>query len=78
MKKSDACRKVMQNMYLILEGERAGSLCEDLRNHLRRCESCAEQYKVLEGLASLCRRFSTEEIPQEEKRRMKESLLKLL
>ncbi len=68
----------MQNMYLILEGGGTGSLCEELRNHLSRCESCSEQYTVLQDLASLCRRFSVEEIPREEKRRMKESLLKLL
>lgn len=68
----------MRNMYRILEGEKAGPLCEDLEKHMRGCASCSEQFKVLEDLASLCRQFRTIEIPQEEKHRMKENLLKLL
>lgn len=76
--KTDPCREVVQKMYLILEGERSESLCESLRAHLDQCEPCARQYKIMEDLVSLCERFPTEEIPEDQKERMKENLLKSL
>jgi hypothetical protein len=76
--KKESCRKVIQKMYLILEEESAGSLCETLQAHMAQCESCAEQYKTLGDLASLCQEFRTEEIPEDQKQKMKEDLLKHL
>ena len=76
--KKDPCATVVQKMYLILEGDKSESLCESLRVHLDRCEPCARQYKILEDLASLCERFPAEKIPEDEKERMKENLLKSL
>jgi hypothetical protein len=77
-KKKDPCARIVQKMYLIMEGGEPGSLCEDLRTHLEGCDSCAGQYRILEDLAALCRKFPDEEIPGDEKRRMKERLLELL
>lgn len=77
-RKRDPCSKVIQKMYLILEEERSESLCESLRNHLDGCEACAKQYKILEDLVSLCQRFPSEEIPEDQKQRMKEKLLAAL
>ena len=37
-----------------------------------------EQYRVLEDLASLCRRFSEEKIPEDQKQKIKEKLRKAL
>jgi hypothetical protein len=75
----DPCRKVIEKMYLVLEEEvRSGSLCDSLQRHMAQCESCASQYKTLEDLVSLCQEFPTEEIPEDQKRKMKEDLLKLL
>lgn len=76
--KTDPCRKVIQKMYLILEEERSGSLCESLQLHMDQCEACTSQYKILENLVSLCQEFRAEEIPEDQKRKMKEDLLKLL
>jgi len=77
-RRTDTCRKVVQKMYLILEGERSESFCDSLRVHLDGCEGCARQYKVLEDLVSLCGRFRSEEIPKDQKQKMKEELLKSL
>ena len=76
--KSDPCAKIVQKMYLALEGGESGSLCEDLRTHLEGCGPCSEQYRVLKDLASLCQRFSDEKIPEDQKQKMKEKLLKSL
>ena len=76
--KKDTCSKIVQKMYLILEGEESGSLCADIRIHLEGCASCAEQYRVLEDLVSLCRKFPDEEVPADQKRKIKEKLLKSL
>ena len=76
--KKDPCAKIVQKMYLVLEGGGSGSLCESLRTHLDRCEACAEQYRVLEEVVSLCQRFPDEEIPRDQKQKIKEKLLKSL
>ena len=77
-RKRDPCSEAIQKMYLFLEEERSESLCENLRTHLDGCEACAKQYKILEDLVSLCQRFPPEEIPEDQKQRMKEALLKAL
>jgi anti-sigma factor (TIGR02949 family) len=74
----DTCAKIVQKMYLILEDGESESLCEDLRIHLEGCASCAEQYRVLEDIVSLCQRFPDEEVPEDQKRKIKEKLLKSL
>jgi anti-sigma factor (TIGR02949 family) len=77
-RKRDPCSKVIQKMYLILEEEKSESLCETLQTHMDECEACAKQYKTLEDLVSLCKRFPREEIPEDQKQRMKQALLKAL
>jgi mycothiol system anti-sigma-R factor len=77
-RKRDPCSKVIQKMYLILEEEKSESLCESLQVHLDGCEACAEQYKILEDLVSLCQRFPPEEIPEDQKQKMKKKLLEAL
>lgn len=76
--KKDPCTKFVQKMYLMLEGGESGSWCEDLRIHLEGCASCAEQYRVLEDIVSLCKRFPDEEVPEDQKQKIKEKLLKSL
>ena len=76
--KKDPCTKIVQKMYLMLEGGESGSLCEDLRIHLEGCASCAEQYRVLQDTVSLCKRFPDEEVPEDQKQKIKEKLLKSL
>jgi hypothetical protein len=76
--KIDPCAKIIQKMYLMLEGGESGSLCESLRSHLEGCASCAGQYRVLQDLVSLCQRFPAEEVSEEEKQKIKEKLLKSL
>jgi hypothetical protein len=77
-KKKDPCAKIVQKMYLVLEGEESGSFCESLRDHLEGCASCAEQYRVLEDLVSLCQRFPDEKVSEEEKQKIKDKLLQSL
>ena len=76
--KKDPCTKFIQKMYLMLEGGESGSLCETLRIHLEGCASCAEQYRALEDIVSLCKRFPDEEVPEGQKQKIKENLLKSL
>ena len=76
--KKDPCSKIVQKMYLMLEGGESGSLCENLRIHLEGCASCAEQYRVLGDIVSLCKRFPDEEVPEDQKQKIKEKLLKSL
>ena len=76
--KKEPCTKIVRKMYLILEKGQSGNICENLRTHLAGCESCAEQYRVLEDLVRLCQRFPDEEVPEDQKQRMKEKLLKSL
>ena len=76
--KTDECRRVVKKMYLLLEGEGSEAVCNSLRVHLDQCKPCAERYKILEELASLCQAFAPESIPEDQKKRMKESLLKAL
>jgi Putative zinc-finger len=76
--KRDPCKEMLRNMYLILEGERPESLCERLRSHLDHCPFCAERARGLEDLVSLCERFPREEISEDEKRRIKQNLLRCL
>jgi|GEM_PF-3195043 len=72
------CTKFIQKMYVMLEGGESGSLCENLRSHLEGCASCAEQYRVLEDLVSLCQRFPDEEVPADQKQKVKKRRLKSL
>jgi len=76
--KKDPCAKIVQKMYVMLEGGESGSLCEDLRSHLDGCACCKEQYRVLEDLVSLCQRFPDEEVSEDQKQKIKEKLLKSL
>ena len=76
--KKDPCTKIVQKMYLMLEGGESGSLCATLRIHLEGCTSCAEQYGVLEDIVSLCKRFPDEEVSEDQKQKIKEKLLKSL
>ncbi len=76
--KKTPCTKIVEKMYLMLEGEKSGSLCKSLRAHLDGCEACAEQYRVLQDLVSLCQSFPDEEVSEDQKKRMKEELLKAL
>jgi anti-sigma factor (TIGR02949 family) len=71
----DSCARIVEKMYLVLEGEESASVCEALRRHMRECEACSEQYRVLEDLVSLCRKFPDEEVPEDQKKRMKDKLL---
>lgn len=72
------CTKIVEKMYLMLEGEKSGSLCKDLRAHLEGCKACAEQYRVLQDLVRLCQSFPEDEVPEDQKKRMKEELLKAI
>ena len=76
--KRDPCKKIVQKMYLMLEGGESGSLCENLRIHLDGCASCAEQYRVLEDLVLLCQKFPDEKVPEDQKQKIKEKLMKSL
>jgi hypothetical protein len=76
--REESCAKIVQKMYLMLEGEESGSLCETIRMHIKGCVSCAEQYRVLEDLVSLCQSFPDEKVSEEEKQKIKEKVLKSL
>jgi anti-sigma factor (TIGR02949 family) len=76
--RKDSCAKIVQKMYLVLEGEESGSVCEALKSHLAGCEACAEQYRALEDLVSLCQSFPDQEVPEDQKQSIREKLLESL
>ena len=72
------CEDVIMNIYKILDGKTSNRICRALEEHLKQCERCAREYKELEELVRLCNRFPKEEIPEEDKVRIKENLLSAL
>ena len=69
------CREVIRNLYRILdEGGQSDNLCIGILEHLKDCSACANRYRELEILKSLCRKFPASGMSEEQKEKMKKDL----
>lgn len=77
--KSVKCKEIIKDLHMILEKDRGSDkLCDQIQAHLENCDSCAQQHKELKELVHLCQRFPDVPIPDDQKKKMKEELKKLL
>ena len=59
------CSELIENLFLMIDGELAPSTCADLEEHLRRCHGCLERYGVERAFKELIRRrCSQEPVPE--------------
>ena len=57
----DDCSELIENLFLLLDGELAQPTCADLEEHLRRCHGCLERYGVERAFKDLIRRRCSQE-----------------
>lgn len=50
------CREVLEEIYLILDGELSEDRCEELRGHLERCTECFGRHETERLFKELVRR----------------------
>lgn len=74
----DPCSEILKNLHRVLEEDTPESLCATIRAHLDTCASCRRQREALEELILLCKRFPEEEMQDEQKRRMKAELKRIV
>lgn len=55
------CSELIQNLFLLLDGELADHTCADLEEHLRRCHGCLDRYGVERAFKDLIRRRCSHE-----------------
>lgn len=59
------CGELIENLFLMIDGELAAGTCADLEEHLRRCHGCLERYGVEMAFKELIRRrCSQEHVPE--------------
>jgi RNA polymerase sigma-70 factor (ECF subfamily) len=71
------CPDVVELFSKHLEGEIAGSVCAQLEEHLRRCDSCRSRCDSLRATLSLCSQ-SGEQVPLRVERSVREALRRFL
>jgi mycothiol system anti-sigma-R factor len=57
----DDCSELIENLFLMIDGELARSTCADLEEHLRRCHDCLERFGVERAFKELIRRRCSQE-----------------
>lgn len=57
----DDCSELIDNLFLLLDGELAEGTCADLEEHLRRCHGCIERFGVERAFKDLIRRRCSQE-----------------
>lgn len=58
---NDDCSELIENLFLMIDGELAPGTCADLEEHLRRCHGCLERYGVERAFKELIRRRCSQE-----------------
>ena len=76
--KTDPCTEILKNLHRVMEDDAPAGLCKAVQAHLETCASCRKQREALRELVVLCKRFPEETMPEEQKRKMKEELKRLL
>jgi mycothiol system anti-sigma-R factor len=57
----DDCTELIDNLFLLLDGELAAGTCADLEEHMRRCHGCLERFGVERAFKDLIRRRCSQE-----------------
>ena len=57
------CREVLEEIYLILDGELSPERCEELKGHLERCTECFGRHETERLFKDLIRRRCGESAP---------------
>jgi anti-sigma factor (TIGR02949 family) len=78
MTASPGCREVLTQISAYLDGELDHTACDAIERHCDRCESCARLIAGLRETVGLCRRAAAAPLPEEVRRRARESVRRLL
>lgn len=73
-----SCKEVLANISSYLDGELEATACEAIEQHCATCPSCATVVNGLRETVGLCRQAGMVPLPDEVKRRARESVRQLL
>lgn len=68
------CDELLRRLTDFGDGALPASLCEELREHMAECGSCAELQADLAALARLCHQCPPPRLPEDVRRRLEERL----
>ena len=68
------CDELLRRLTDFGDGALPESLCEELREHMTGCDSCAELQADLAALARLCHECPSPRLPEDVRRRLEERL----
>lgn len=72
------CKDVLANISSYLDGELETTACDDIERHCATCSACAELVNGLRETVGLCRQAAKTPLPDEVRRRARESVRRLL
>jgi anti-sigma factor RsiW len=72
------CKEVLANISGYLDGELDTTACDAIEQHCVTCSSCAALVNGLRKTVGLCRQAGTVPLPDEVRRRARESVRQLL
>jgi anti-sigma factor RsiW len=72
------CHDVLTNISRYLDGELETTACDAIEQHCRTCSSCAAVVDGLRETIGLCRQAGTVPLPEEVRRRARDSVRHLL
>jgi anti-sigma factor RsiW len=68
------CDELLRRLTDFGDGALPESLCEELREHMTGCDSCADLQADLAALARLCRECPSPRLPEDVRRRLDKRL----
>jgi mycothiol system anti-sigma-R factor len=68
------CREVVNNLYLLMDGELAEDRCVELRRHIEACVDCLSRRDLEAAFKELVRRRCSEGVPEGLVNRLKQRL----
>lgn len=72
------CRRVLRNLYRVLDEGSADEVCGEIRSHLEGCRACAGQYEAILRLSQICRELPKATLSELTRERMKKALREAL
>ena len=73
-----ACEEVLASISSYLDGELDTTACDAIEQHCLTCSSCAAVVNGLRATIGLCRQAATVPLPEDIRRRARESVRQLL
>ena len=68
------CDELLRRLTDVGDGALSESLCEELREHMAGCDSCADLQADLAALSRLCHECPPPRLPEDVRRRLEERL----